>query len=80
MGVGFFVIAIMGCTDGSAACTNVATLPTRYSSKSECVAATVDALSNNNNFDYPSLLAQCRPTGSASNDPEPSVPATARRG
>ena len=28
MGPGFYIIAIMGCADGSAACTPVATMPT----------------------------------------------------
>ena len=31
MGPGYFVIAILGCADGGSACTQVATLPTRYS-------------------------------------------------
>ena len=48
MGAGFFVIAILGCADGSAACTPVATLPTRYESRAECAASTGAALSNNN--------------------------------
>ncbi|MEO5809787.1 MAG: hypothetical protein ABIR51_07005 [Sphingomicrobium sp.] len=61
MGAGFFVIAILGCADGSAACTPVATLPTRYESRAQCAASTAAALSNNNDFDFPSLLAECRP-------------------
>ena len=61
MGAGFFVIAILGCADGSAACTPVATLPTRYESRAQCAANTVSALANNNDFDFPSLLAECRP-------------------
>jgi hypothetical protein len=40
MGPGFFVIAILGCADGSAACTPVATMPTRYESRDACSAAT----------------------------------------
>ena len=44
MGPGFFIIAILGCADGSAACTPVATLPTRYESRAACPAATSDAL------------------------------------
>ena len=40
MGPGFFVIAILGCADGSAACTPVATMPTRYESRDACQAAT----------------------------------------
>ena len=44
MGAGFFLIAIMGCADGSAACTPVATMPTRYDSQAACSAATTQAL------------------------------------
>lgn len=61
MGPGYFVIAILGCADGSAACTPVMTVPTRFESAEACSAATADALLANSNFDFPSLLAQCRP-------------------
>jgi acyl-CoA synthetase (AMP-forming)/AMP-acid ligase II len=60
MGPAYFVIAILGCADGGTACTPVATLPTRYSSADQCNAATVDALNENNAFDFPTLLAKCR--------------------
>jgi hypothetical protein len=61
MGPGFYVIAILGCADGSAACAPVATIPTRYESRDACLAATAPALAANNDFDFPTLLAQCRP-------------------
>ena len=61
MGPGFFIIAILGCADGSAACTPVATMPTRYESRAACDAATAAALTTNGDFDYPTVLAQCRP-------------------
>lgn len=61
MGPGYFIIAIMGCGDGSTACTPVMTVPTRYESSEACAAATADALVANSNFDFPSLLAECRP-------------------
>ena len=61
MGPGFFVIAIMGCADGSAACSPVATLPTRYESQSQCAAHTAVALASNSDFDFPTLMAECRP-------------------
>ncbi|MGI8706066.1 MAG: hypothetical protein ACR2JJ_09795 [Sphingomicrobium sp.] len=61
MGPGYFIIAIMGCSDGATACTPVMTVPTRYESESACTAATSEALVANSNFDFPSLLAQCRP-------------------
>ena len=42
MGAGLFLIAIMGCADGSAACTPVATMPTRYESRAAVTPASVD--------------------------------------
>jgi hypothetical protein len=84
MGPAYFVIAILGCADGGTACTPVATLPTRYSSAAECNAATIEALNENNAFDFPTLLAQCRKSAlpaSAERSREPRVlPADARRG
>ena len=61
MGPGYFVIAILGCADGGSACTPVATLQTRYESAGQCAAATVAALEANSDFDFPTLLARCRP-------------------
>ena len=37
MGPGMFVIAILGCADGSAQCQQVATLPMRYESRARPV-------------------------------------------
>lgn len=71
MGPGFYVIAIMGCADGSAACTPVATMPTRYESQASCQAATEDALARNSAFDFPTLLAQCRPAKAPAADRAP---------
>ena len=53
MGPGFYVIAILGCADGSAACTPVATMPTRYESRDACVAATDAALDRQRRFRLP---------------------------
>ena len=81
MGPGFYVIAILGCADGSAACTPVATMPTRYESRDSCQAATGDALMTGGEFDFPTLLAQCRPAKAPAAERAPiHVPADARRG
>ena len=83
MGPGFYFIAIMGCGDGSAACTPVATMPTRYESVSACSAATGPTLAASTGFDFPTLLAECRPgTAPAANRIERAkpLPADARRG
>ena len=81
MGAGFFVIAILGCADGSAACTPVATMPTRYESREACQSATGDALQSSGDFDFPTLLAQCRPSSAPAAERLPAqLPADARRG
>ena len=81
MGPGYFVIAILGCADGSAACTPVATMPTRYESRESCQAATATALQGSGEFDFPTLLAQCRPATEPSADRAPKIlPKGARRG
>jgi hypothetical protein len=83
MGPGYFVIAILGCADGSAACKPVATVPTRYASVAQCAAATGDALARNSDLDFPTLMAECRAvkasTG-ATRQPARMTPASARRG
>jgi hypothetical protein len=61
MDVAGFVIAIMGCTDGGYACTQVATLPARYDSERACFAATVSAAELGGRYDYPTTMAQCQP-------------------
>lgn len=81
MGPGFYVIAILGCADGSGACTPVATVPTRYESREACQAATVGALQTSGDFDFPTLMAQCRPANVPAAERAPRhVPSDARRG
>lgn len=60
MGPVAYVIAILGCADGSAACQPVATAPTRYESQAACSAATGAALASNSDFDFPTIVAECR--------------------
>jgi hypothetical protein len=81
MGPGFYVIAILGCADGSAVCTPVATIPTRYESRDACVAATGPALAASDGFDFPTLLAQCRPATAPAADRAPArAPRNSREG
>ena len=83
MGPGYFVIAIMGCADGSTACTPVATMPTRYESRSACTAAAPATLEANATFDFPSLLAECQSMTRPAGAPEDEVrrtPVMALRG
>ena len=73
MGPGYFIIAIMGCADGSTACTPVATMPTRYESRAACAAAAPATLAENATFDFPSMVAECqsmtRPAGAGVDEP-----------
>jgi hypothetical protein len=82
MGPGYFVIAILGCADGSDACKPVATMPTHYASEAQCTAATADALARNSDLDFPTLMAECRsvkrPASAARQRVQP-IPAAARR-
>ncbi len=83
MGPGYFIIAIMGCADGSAACTPLATVPTHYASRESCSAARGDALMANSDLDAPNLVAECRSMTaplSASQEKSRPMPADALRG
>jgi hypothetical protein len=81
MGPGFFVIAILGCADGGTSCTPVATLETHYATAQTCSAATGAALEASTGFDFPTLLAQCRPGAAAATaDRAPPRPAGSTRG
>ena len=59
MGASYFVIAVLGCSDGGSTCTPVATLQTHYATEAQCSAATAGALEKNTDFDFPTLLARC---------------------
>jgi len=60
MGPVAYVIAILGCADGSATCTSVATMPAHYASRESCSAATGAALAQSTDFDFPNIVAECR--------------------
>jgi hypothetical protein len=79
----YYVIAILGCADGSTQCTPVTTIPTHYASESACSAATAVELSRNSAFDFPTLVAECRKTDPrtiASKEQREEIPAGAARG
>jgi len=83
MEAGYFIIAILGCADGSTDCTPVMTVPTHYATKTACVAATREALLAHSDFDFPSLFAECRPTNpraSVDRQPEAKSRTETRRG
>jgi hypothetical protein len=60
MGPAYYVIAILGCGDASAACTPVATVPVQYVNVETCRADTAHALAGRTDFDFPTLVAECR--------------------
>jgi hypothetical protein len=60
MGPVSFVIAILGCADGGASCQQVAVAPSRFESQAACEAATPGVLSGATDFDFPTIVAQCR--------------------
>jgi acyl-CoA synthetase (AMP-forming)/AMP-acid ligase II len=80
MGPAYFVIAILGCADGGTACTPVATLQTRYATQAQCAAAEGAALIDNSNFDFPTLVARCRPGEVKSAEEQKPGPQKRRRG
>ena len=84
MGPAYFVIAIMGCADGSQACTRVATMPAQYATEQSCAADVRKALETNSDLDFPSLVAECQPVTAravSTRDAKPRiVPAVARKG
>lgn len=59
----FFVMAIMGCTDGSANCAEARVEPARYATIQQCRAAMPAALMRNTDVDYPVVAANCRTNG-----------------
>ena len=65
MGPVLFVMAIMGCGEGDAACTEVRLANARYPTEAACMAATEAELSRVDDLLYPSVVAQCRPANQA---------------
>ncbi len=65
MGPALYVIAILGCGEGEAACQPVQTVEARYESREACLAATDGALARFSNLDFPVVVAECRAAGAA---------------
>ena len=59
----FYVMAILGCGDGSAACTEARVEPARYQSVAQCRAALPQALARNTDLAFPTIAADCRASG-----------------
>lgn len=61
----FYVIAIMGCADGSAGCSDARVLQAHYPTISACQAAMPAALMRNTDLAFPEITATCRGRGAA---------------
>jgi hypothetical protein len=56
----YFVMAIMGCADGSTQCSEARVVPVRYASVAQCQAAMPAMLQRNSDIEYPVISAACR--------------------
>jgi hypothetical protein len=56
----YFVMAIMGCADGSTQCAEARVVPVRYASVAQCQAAMPAMLQRNSDIEYPVISAACR--------------------
>lgn len=73
MGPAYFVISILGCADGGAACQTVAAPAAHYSSEQSCLAAREEILMANIDLNFPTLLAQCLAVSPKSTKAEPAT-------
>lgn len=60
MGPTLFIMAIMGCGDGDAACRQMRVADAVYASIETCQAATNTVLQRNTDLDFPTVSAICR--------------------
>ena len=59
----FFVLAIMGCGDGAAACSEARVEPARYATAAQCLAQAPTALTRHTDLNFPVISAACRANG-----------------
>lgn len=55
-----YVMAILGCSDGTAGCAQARVEPVRYRSIQACRAAMPSVLMRNSDLDFPEIGADCR--------------------
>lgn len=58
-----YVLAILGCGDGSTACQEARIEPAHYRTAAQCRAALPAALARNTDLAYPTIAADCRASG-----------------
>lgn len=54
-----FVMALMGCSDGGGACTEVRLSDYAFKSRAQCEHAVELVLNRSTDIDYPSISARC---------------------
>lgn len=59
----FYVMAIMGCGDGSGQCAQARVEPVHYQSLRACQVAMAGALARNSDLSFPVISAACRASG-----------------
>jgi hypothetical protein len=59
----FYVMAIMGCGDGSQQCTQARVEPAHYATIQQCQAQMPAALARNTDIDFPEISAACQESG-----------------
>jgi hypothetical protein len=60
MGPTLFIMAIMGCGDGEAACRQLRVADALYPTVEACQSAASPVLERNADIDYPVVTVQCR--------------------
>lgn len=60
-----YVVAILGCGDGNAPCTQARIAPARYETLAQCRAALPEQIAMNTDLSFPSIGADCRAVGTA---------------
>ena len=58
-----YVLAILGCGDGSTACQEARVEAAHYQTAAQCRAALPAALARNTDLAYPTIAANCRASG-----------------
>jgi hypothetical protein len=56
----FYVMAILGCGDGSTGCSEQRVVPARFATVQQCNAAMPGLLERNADIDFPVVSAACR--------------------
>ena len=67
----FYVMAILGCGDGSSQCTQARLEPARYQTVQQCQAQLPAALARNTDLSFPTISATCQASGAVVARAEP---------